>query len=239
VNYEVMIEGIKVPAVLGIYTSAPNPGNVIFECSPIVALAMIDRALGGPGVGDWPARRLTQIEQSIVKRLFDRMLGLYRDVWQPMMAIDPKIATMEHSPAFAQIAGEGDLVVVARQQVGLDGHRGQMTMVWSYASIMPLAEAALKFQLMRDGSLDNVVVKPREMRKHVESVPVRGTVLLGKTDITLQEFSQLKVGDALVMQNRYDQPLTLRLANRGKFQVLPGKSHGHIAVRVISRMEEE
>lgn len=239
VMYEDMIQTIKAPTVLGIFTSSPNVGNSLFECSPIIALAMIDRALGGPGVGDWPGRRLTQIEQSIVRHLLNRMLRIYADVWNPMMAIEPVVTSMEHSPAFSQIAGEGDLVVVARQQVTLDGHRGQLTMVWPYTSIMPLAEASIKFQLTRDGSLDNVQVMTKEMKRHVEMAPIRAAVVLGKTDITVSEFSQLKVGDALVLKNRYDQPLTLRMGNRNKFQVLPGKSRGHLAVRVISRTGDE
>ncbi len=239
VPYEEMLQTIKVPAVLGVLHSPPQPGSAIIECAPIVALAMIDRSLGGPGIGDVPVRRLTEIEQSIIRRVFERLITVYRDVWQPMAPIEPKIQTMEHNPSFAQIAGEGDLVLVSRQQVTVDGHRGHLSLVWPYANIQPLAEAALKYQLVRDGALDNVVAKPEEMRRHVEAAPVRGTVVLGRTDITLGDFSQLKEGDAVVLKNRYDQPLTLRLSTREKFLVLPGKSHGKLAVRVISRMEDQ
>ncbi|NMP23077.1 flagellar motor switch protein FliM [Sulfobacillus harzensis] len=239
VPYEEMLQTIKVPAVLGVFNAAPNPGSAMIECAPMVALAMVDRSLGGPGVGEMPSRRLTEIEQSIIRRLFERILAVYRDVWQPMAPIEPKMQAMEHNPSFAQVAAEGDLVVVARQQVGVDGHRGHLALVWPYANIEPLAEAALKYQLIRDGTMENVVPKPEAMLRHVEAAPVTGSVLLGRTDITLGDFSQLKVGDAVILKNRYDQPLMLRLSNREKFLVLPGKSHGKLAVRVISRMEEE
>lgn len=235
VTYEEMLAAIKIPSVLGVFNTPPNPGSALFECTPLIAMAMIDRALGGPGFGDLQPRRLTEIEQTIFRRLLERLLRLYCDVWEPMMAIETKIFSMEHSPAFAQIAGEGDLVLVVRQQLSLDSHKGQMTMVWPYANIHPLAEAGVRFQLMRDGSLENVVLKPEDMRRHVESVPVQGSVILGCTEITLGEFSQLKVGDAVMLKNRFDQPLVLRLSTREKFQVLPGRSRGRLAVRVISR----
>ena len=239
ISYEDMIQSIKVPAVLGVFNTDPLPGTALMECTPSISLSMIDRALGGPGLSVAAGRRLSEIEQSIVRRIFDRILGFYGDIWHPVMPMRAKLTSMEHNPAFAQIAGEGDLVLVSRQQMTLDGNRGQMMIVWPYANIAPLAEAAVKFQLMRDGSLENVELKPHEMKRHVEAVPVRGAVLLGKTDITLGEFDQLKVGDAVVLKSRYDQPLTLRLSNREKFLVLPGRQRGRLAVRVISRVEAE
>ena len=144
---------------------------------------------------------------------------------------------MEHDPAFAQIAGEGDLVLISRQQVAIDSNRGQMMMAWPYPNVAPLAEAAVRAQLVRDGAMENVEVKRDAMQRHVESVTVHGTVLLGKTELSLGEFDQLKVGDALVLKNRFDQPLVLRLSNRDKFLVLPGRSRGRLAARVISRRE--
>lgn len=237
VNYDELIQSLKSPVVLGVFESEPLPGLALFECSSSIAVAMIDRALGGHGVGVSAARRLSDIEQTIMKRIFERVLGLYGDVWEPLVGIRPKLTSMEHDPAFAQIAGEGDLVLISRQQVAIDSNRGQMMMAWPYPNVAPLAEAAVRAQLVRDGAMENVEVKRDAMQRHVESVTVHGTVLLGKTELSLGEFDQLKVGDALVLKNRFDQPLVLRLSNRDKFLVLPGRSRGRLAARVISRRE--
>lgn len=239
INYEELIQSLKAPAVLGVFQSDPLPGAALFECTPSIAVAMIDRALGGQGIGVTAARRLSDIEQTIMRRIFERMLGLYGDVWGPLAGIQPKLTSMEHNPAFAQIAGEGDLVLVSRQQLTIDSNRGQLMMVWPYLNVSPLAEAAVRAQLVRDGSLDNVEVKRGAMQKHVESVTVHTTVLLGKTELSLGEFDQLKVGDAIVLKNHFDQPLVMRLSNRDKFLVLPGRSHGRLAARVISRKGED
>ena len=239
IPYEEMLQSIKMPAVLGVFQSDPLPGTALLECSPGIAVAMIDRALGGHGVGVTAARRLSELEQTIMRRIFERLLGLYGDVWEPLVGFEPKLTTMEHNPAFAQIAGEGDLVLVARQQLIIDSNRGQLMMVWPYPNIAPLAESALRAQLIRDGSMENVEVKGDLMKKHVESVAIPGSVLLGRTELSLGEFDQLKVGDALVLRNRYDQPLTMRLSSREKFLVLPGRSRGRLAVRVISRKGDD
>lgn len=239
IPYEELVQSIRMPAVLGVFQADPLPGTALLECTPSIAVAMIDRALGGQGVGVTAARRLSEIEQTIMRRVFERLLGLYADLWEPMVGFQPKLVTMEHNPAFAQIAGEGDLVLVARQQITIDANRGQLMMVWPYVNVAPLAEAAVRAQLVRDGSLANVDVKREEMQRHVESVAIHGSVLLGKTELSLGEFDQLKVGDAIVLKNRYDQPMTMRMSNRDKFLVLPGRSRGRLAVRVISRKGED
>ncbi len=239
VPYEELIQSVHAPAVLGVFQSEPLSGLALLECSPGVAVTMIDRALGGQGIGATAARRLSDIEQTIMRRIFERLLGLYSDVWEPLMAIHCKLTSMEHNPAFAQVAGEGDLVLVSRQQLTIDGNRGQMMMVWPYLNIAPLAEAAVRAQLVRDGSFDTVDVKRAAMQKHVESVAIHGSVLLGKTELSLGEFDQLKVGDAIVLKNPFDQPLIMRLSNRDKFLVLPGRSHGRVAARVITRKGED
>ncbi len=239
IPYEEMLQSIRMPAVISVFKTSPLPATALLECSPAIAIAMIDRALGGQGIGATAARRLSEIEQTIMKRIFERILGLYGDVWDAMMAVEPKLIAMEHNPAFTQIAGEGDLVLVSRQQITIDSNRGQLMLAWPYSNVAPLAEAAVRAQLVRDGSLANVVVKRDQMKKHVESVAIHGAVLLGKTELSLGEFDQLKVGDAIVLKNRYDQPLTMRLSNRDKFLVLPGRSRGRLAVRVISRKGED
>lgn len=237
--YEELVRGIQNPAVLGVVQTEPLSGSGILECSPALAVNMIDRALGGQGTGMREARRLSDIEQTIMRRIFERMLGLYVEVFEPLMGLRPKMVSMEHNAAFAQIAGDGDLVLVSRQQMVLDSNRGQMTLVWPYVNVAPLAEAAVRAQLVRDGALANVEVKREAMQRHVEAAPIVGSVLLGSTQLTLGEFDQLKVGDAIVLKSRFDQPLVMRLSNRDKFLVLPGKSRGRLAVRVISRKEED
>jgi len=237
IDYELLLEGLKPPTVLAVFSEPPAPGHAIIECAPTVALGMIDRALGGPGQTTYQSRQLTEIEQIIFRRILERMLVFYRESFEPVINLEPKVTVLEHSPAFTQIAGEGDLILVQRQTVILDGQKGWMTLAWPYVHIHPLAEAAVRYIQARDGLQTLVEAKPEEMRRHVERLPVEAAVILGRTEITLGEFSHLKVGDAIVLKNRFDQPLIMRMSNRNKFQVLPGRVGSRLAVRVIGRAE--
>jgi flagellar motor switch protein FliM len=235
--YERYADNVKTPTVLCVYTLNPYPGSALVECDPVLALAIIDRALGGPGLGKYPGRELTEIEQTIFRRVMDRLLELMRQSWGAMVSFEPRVEGVEYSPAFAQIAGENDLVMVLRQQMAIDGHRGHLIWVWPYASIQPFAVAVTRHGWGRDDGTEMVHPKQKEMMRHVARVSISARVILGRTEITLGEFSQLKVGDAIVFKNRYDQPMTLSLSNADKFQCVAGKTGGHLAVRVVGKLE--
>ncbi len=235
--YEQYVEGVAIPSVLALFTINQS-GSGLLESSPEVTLAIIDRALGGPGFGHFTRRELTEIEQTIYRRIMERLLSLLSQSWSSLMPFETLIDTIEYNPAFTQVSAEGDLVVVQQQQITIDSHKGTLSWVWPYPSIEPFALMLGRHALGREDDQD---VKPQsqEMFKLLKRSKVQAQVILGRTTISLGEFRHLRPGDVVVLKNRYDKPMILALAKQEKFQVLAGKVGGHLAVRIIGRTEEE
>ncbi|PSR28394.1 MAG: flagellar motor switch protein FliM [Sulfobacillus thermosulfidooxidans] len=235
--YEQYVEGVTIPSVLALFTINQS-GSGLLESSPEVTLAIIDRALGGPGFGHFPSRELTEIEQTIYRRIMERLLSLLGQSWSSLMPFEARIDTIEYNPAFTQISSEGDLVVVQQQQISIDSHKGILSWVWPYPAIEPFALMLGRHALGREDDQD-VKPKTQEMLKLLSRSSVRADVVLGRTTISLGEFRQLKPGDIIILKNRYDKPLTLSLANQEKFHVVAGKVGGHLAVRVTGRVNPD
>lgn len=237
-SYEEFSDSVPTPSVLTIVSQAPHPGSILIQCEPTVALAMIDRALGGPGLGPYMTRELTEIEQTIFRRIVERLLDIFAQSVSSIVSVEPRVEAIEHNLAFAQIAGEGDLMMVMDQNVSLDDCRGGLYWAWPYGSIKPFVEAVVRHSgWSRDGDVDLVKPQPDRMLRHVEQTRLTAEVVLGRTEVTLREFSQLKSGDAVVLQSRSDKPLTLALSNKAKFDVVPGRRRERVAVRVIGKRE--
>jgi flagellar motor switch protein FliM len=236
-SYEQYVEGVTIPSVLALFTINQS-GSGLLESSPEVTLAIIDRALGGPGLGHFARRELTEIEQTIYRRIMERLLSLLTQSWSSVMPFETAVDTIEYNPAFTQVSAEGDLVVVQQQQISIDRHTGTLSWVWPYLSIEPFALMLGRHALGREDDQD---VKPesQEMLRHLGRSKVQAEVILGRTTISLGEFRHLRAGDVVVLKNRYDKPMILSVAKQEKFQVLAGKVGGHLAVRVIGRIDEE
>lgn len=236
--FDQFLESIRGTTVLAVFRQPPLPGTALLQCDQPVVLAMIDRALGGPGEGPYPNRELTEIERTIYRRMVDRLLDLLRQSWASLITFEPKVEAIEHNPALAQVAAETDLILVLRQQIQLDGVRGKMAWAWPYAGIQPLADALGRHGWDREEGSGTVVPQTEDMRRHVEATRVKAEVILGRVELTLGELARLHPGDVVLVETRYDQPLLLSVSDREKFQVLPGRHRGHLAVRVVGQWEE-
>ncbi len=234
--YEQYVEGVTIPSVLALFTINQS-GSGLLESSSEVTLAIIDRALGGPGFGHFAKRELTEIEQTIYRRIMNRLLSLLGQSWSSLMPFEAIIDTIEYNPAFTQVSAEGDLVVVQQQQISIDSHNGTLSWVWPYPSIEALALMLGRHALGREDDQD-VKPKSQEMFKLLSKSTIRAEVILGRTTVSLGEFRHLKPGDVIVLRNRYDKPMLLSLAKQEKFHVLAGKVGGHLAVRVTGRTDD-
>lgn len=239
-GYENWLDSIAGPTVLAIYRDhapALNAGNAVIQTDPGLALSIIDRALGGPGSWSYPPRELTEIETTVFRRVMVRLLELHAQSWSALIPMSPAVEGIEFNPAFAPIAGEGDLVVVEQHEVNLDGKVGFMRWIWPYAMVQPLAAAAARRGLGREDDASQVVPQPEAVREHLELSRLKVQVVLGRTRLTLREFGRLKPEDVLVLENRYDKPLKMAVAGQEKFLVVAGRRGKHLAVRVVGHAE--
>ena len=67
-------------------------------------------------------------------------------------------------------------------------------------------------------------------------VPVKAA--LGKTNISVNDFVNLQIGDIIRLDTDVDQDLTVYVGNIKKFTALPGSSKDKYAVRVTSVIRE-
>lgn len=239
VVYDQYVDHVKSPAVLVVYGDEGTEvsGNAMVQFDAATALAMIDCGLGGTGGGNFPARELTEIEQTIFRRIMTQLLDLYAQTWRNLVKLQPVVRAIEFNPAFAQIASEGDLVVVQRMHIQMAGHKDQILWVWPFSAIQPLAVFVTRHGWGRGDDDAQPIRSSEQMQGHLERASVRADVILGRTELTLKEFGELKLEDVIVLPSRPDRPLALSVAGQDKLDVVLGRRRGKLAVRVVGTRE--
>lgn len=236
VPYEEFLEATPVPSVLNVFSHPPESGTALMRFDVDLALVVVDKALGGPGLAQGASRPLTEIEQAVFGRFAQRILALYAQSWASARAFSIRLEGTEFNPVFTQIVGQGDLVVVSRFEMALEeGVRGVFQLVWPYATIRPLAQAVATHGWNREDE-----EKPSQpssaMHDQVVDTPVPLRVLLGRARLSLEEFSQIAVGHVIVLDRRHDDPLDVELGGLVKFQAVAGQWRGQRAVRMLGRV---
>lgn len=68
-------------------------------------------------------------------------------------------------------------------------------------------------------------------------VPIKA--ILGRSNVAVNDFLNLQVGDVIRLDSRVDSELSVYVGNIKKFMALPGSQEDHFAVRITSVIREE
>jgi flagellar motor switch protein FliM len=74
--------------------------------------AFLDRLLGGPGASPEKVRGLTEIEQTVMERLGQKMLDYLREPWESIIDIEPSIERVETNPQFTQLVSPSEVMII-------------------------------------------------------------------------------------------------------------------------------
>ncbi len=116
VSYEEFIHSLLDPSISILFNTDPLEGTAIFEISPEIMFALLERLMGGKGhKTTYLFRGLTEIEHTLIENLCQEMLDLNCEAWNNIINFNPKIEHIETNPQFVMVAaptesGPADLV---------------------------------------------------------------------------------------------------------------------------------
>lgn len=239
VTFSEFINALANPSVLGLINFRPLSGTVIVELSTNLAYVMIDRMLGGLGIPLEKSRNFSEIEIGILEKVLVTCMDLMREPWKNVIDINPVLDRLETNPQFAQVIAPNDMIAIVTLNMKIGDAEGFMNICIPYLtveSIMDRLNTKYWFSTIQNNNDENYEENIETLLKRVD-VPVKA--LLGKSEITVSDFSSLQVGDIIRLDSHVDSELPVYVGNIKKFTALPGASREFYAVRVTSVIREE
>lgn len=239
-TYDEFIRSMPSPMSVSILELEPLPGQVLMGFGYEVTSCIIDRMLGGPGVSELKARELTDIEQSLIKRVIDRSLTSLEEAWRSMMQVNVMMVGMEESYALIQVATPGEIVALVTFEITVaNKDSGLISLCIPY----PVVEGVigqLSAQRIFHGQKGEVPVEQQEQvlnKLNYAKMPVN--VYLGGTSITVKDLLGLNVGDVVKLDIEAKNNLLMMVNGRPKFFCRPGTVKKNLAVYVTESVKDE
>ncbi len=229
-TYEEFVRSIPSPTVIVLFQLEPLEGRALLELGHALPLAVVDRLLGGPGLGQQPARPLTELEQGLVERLMQRLLPSLREAWQSVVDVRPVIVGMEMNPQFAQIASPADIVLLIQFAVDLPQHSFRMNLCLPYLLLQPILSLLSATTLFRAPSRTN---QTEQMRALVESTYVPVRVELGRAWVSLGDLLALGPGDVIRLERAANAPVDVLVDRTRVFRARPGRVGRRLAAEIL------
>lgn len=239
VTYSEFSNALSNPVLLGIIDFAPLEGNIIIELADNLGYAIVDRMLGGGGYPLEKIRDFSEIELSIIERIFNICTNLLREPWANVIELEPRLVRIETNSQFAQIISPSEMISIITLNIKIGNVEGMMNICLPYVCLEQVIDKLnTKYWFSTMKSRDDASYKDLiEIAIVKAKIPLRA--VLGKSTISVNDFMNMQRGDIIKLNSKVDDELTVYVGNLNKFTALPGASSGSYAVKISSIIRGE
>ncbi len=232
VTYGEFTNSISAPSIMVIHDMNPLHGEGIMEIQPSLVFCMLDRLLGGCGVGTIENRTLTEIESTIIKQLTQQMLGISREAWENVIDLKPHVELIEYNPQFAQIVSPSEMVILISLAVNFADTEGTLNICLPFIVLEPILDKMSVHNWFVKGSKEDDPQQRHLLEQQIESMAVPVTVVLGRTSIVVRELLDLQVGDVVLIDRKTDEDIDVYIDVCRKFTAKPGRRNSYLAAQI-------
>jgi len=224
ITYEDYIRSMPNPSVIGTVGLDPLPGSIVLEMSTQLALAFVDRLLGGEGVKA-PMRGPTDIEGRVIRDILRSTVDSLKETLEPVQDVEPALRSVDFNPRFVQIVAPTEMILLLGYTVRLgSGAEGIISLCYPFSTIEPALE-----RLERRVRIEGAVAAEGETPPLAGVVPdldVPLAIRLRTSPVPTSQLASLNVGDVILLDHRVDELargevggchlVTARLGRRGR-----------------------
>ncbi|MBQ9199460.1 MAG: flagellar motor switch protein FliM [Lachnospiraceae bacterium] len=239
VTYSEFSNALSNPVLLAIVNMSPLAGNIILELATNIGYTIIDRLLGGSGEPLEKVRDFSEIELSILERIFNIIIDLLREPWGNVVEIDPYLERIETNSQFAQIISPTEMIAIVTININIGGVEGLMNVCLPFLTledVMDKLNTKYWFSTMQDRD-EQSYADVIETAINKAQIPISAE--LGKSSITVWDFVNLQIGDVIKLNTNVDDELDIYVGNIVKFKALPGSASDNYAVKITEIYREE
>lgn len=232
IKFGEFLKTLPVPSSLNLFRMSPLRGNAIMVIETRLVFTLIDLFFGGTGELEVKAegRDFSAIEQKMIKRVVVSALEDLQTSWRPVFPVQITYTRSEVNPQFVAIVPHSEVVVVVTFDVEMGRAPMSITLCIPYSMIEPI-RAKLNAGFQSDQNEVDTTWLNR-FRTNLQMARVDLAVELGRAELQVRKFLNLKVGDILSLEQEVDKPLNVTVEGITKYRGYQGSYKGHQAVKV-------
>ncbi|OCS87683.1 flagellar motor switch protein FliM [Caryophanon tenue] len=237
IPFEEFVRSIPNMTLINVFEVPPLDGNILMEIHPNIAYSMMDRLMGGTGGSYSNVDNLTEIETKIMTNLFERSFDNLREAWENVAEIDPILVELEVNPQFLQMISPNETVIVISLNTIIGDTSGMINICIPHVVLEPIVpNLSVRYWMQSNTKqMSDEQIRTLEGRVKQASLPV--VTELGATDISVQDFLTMQIGDVLQLNQKIEDPLTIKVGTLPKFTGQAGKVGKKMAVQILDPLK--
>jgi len=237
IPFEEFVRSIPNMTLINVFEVPPLDGNILMEINPNIAYSMLDRLMGGSGSSYSNVANLTEIEQKIMTSLFERSFDNLREAWDTIAEIDPILVELEVNPQFLQMISPNETVIVISLNTIIGETTGMINICIPHVVLEPIIQHLSVQYWMQSNTKEASPEQAQMLEKRVKQAELPLIAELGTTNITIEDFLYMNIGDVIQLDQNIEDPLLLKVGTIPKFTAQPGKRNKKMAIQIIAPIE--
>lgn len=237
IYYSEYVLSVSNPACLYTFDIKNTDIKGILELNPDLALTLVDRLLGGNGMGSKQNKIITPIEQKVLIVIVERIMQDLKKAWKSIDNYEFRVERFEPDIDFAQITSQSESVLLITFEI-LFGESSFM---------MNLCFATFAFDtiLSKMSSKNLSTIRPQKYhgttpQEIISSNLIKTflpiTVEFGRAKISMQELIDLEAGDIIKLNAKVNDEHLVKVGNRALFAGRSGIVNKRRAVKITKRL---
>ncbi|GAB2873518.1 flagellar motor switch protein FliM [Myroides odoratimimus subsp. xuanwuensis] len=238
-SYAEYVDSLDASTYLTIFSADPLNASCVLNIPLVATMSCVDHMLGGHGNSKQPARPLSEIESGIVAGLVERLLGEMRYSLAGVLPLLPEVLRVEYSPQFAQVAGASDVMVVATLELKINEKSHPMTVCLPFQELLPHMVKAAAPAPVSERERHQRARAAGELATQFQTVPVDIAVRFRPTQLSPDDFGDLRPGDVLRLGHPASAPLDVVVDGTTFAHATAGARGPRLAALIVGTPKEK
>jgi flagellar motor switch protein FliM len=232
VSYQKLTAAWGTACHLTLFKTEPLRGVSLLQIPVPLALAIVDRLLGGPGQAGEATRELSEIEKALIEQIVQVILEEWCNNWAALKPLKPTLLGCESSGQFLQTSPPETNMLLLSIEARTGDCTGEIQLVFPYAAMEPLLRQLCPETETVTDSPAPAVALPLRWNRALDDVCLPVTAEWEGLEISAGELLHLKAGDVLQLNPKLPQQVCVRLGELSRFNGRLGSADGHWAVEL-------
>ena len=238
IYYSEYILSVSNPACLYTFEIKNTDIKGILELNPDLALTLVDRLLGGSGVGAKQANIITSIEQKVLGIVAERVMLDLRKAWQIIDNLEFKLERFESDIDFAQITSQSESVLLISFEIMISDQTYMMNLCFAtFAFDVILSKLnSQKLSTIRPtkytGTTSGEIIKSHLYKTYLPIVAE-----FGKAKISVQNLFDLEKGDIIKLDTKINDEHPIKVGDKVLFYGRTGVVNKHKAIKITRKAD--
>ena len=236
VSFDEFLHSVPYFTMMGVFHASPQPGIQIVEMNPQICFQLVEIMCGSAdeasSMKEVTKTYFTEIERAILEDIIEQFGMAFQNAWRDIVDMDVALDSMETNSQLIQSISPNEPVSLITFEIELLGNTSFLNLCIPYIFYESMLEK-LSFRNWFHSGKEADASDHEYLEKSLQAVELNVEVTLGKTELSLENFLQLEIGDIVPLQKRTSDPLVLSIEKQPYYLVKPGMLEDQMAVEVL------